>query len=99
MRGEHPREDTFEIRPVQAQGSRRRYFFDVLDGDLSVWDQDGTELDGTDEAAEEAARVLVELAKGRLPGAKHRALVIQVRDESGPVLKTILSFAVERVAA
>ena len=95
----HSQEDAFGGPSVEADTPKRRYFFDVQDGALSVPDEEGTELDGTDAAAEEAARVLVELAKGRLPGSERRDLTVYVRDGNGPVLMAALSFKVEPLAA
>ena len=95
MRTGHSQEDAFGAPPDQPVEAKVRYFFDVQDGALSFPDEDGTELCGNDEAAAEAARILVELAKGRLPHSKHRELTVCVRGERGAVLKATLSFGVE----
>ena len=86
----HPQEDS-------SRAPTRRYFFDVHEGDVLIQDHEGTEIDGgPDAVAEEAARILVVLAKDRLPGAKQRDMAVFVRTETGPVLNTTLSFLVER---
>ena len=95
MANGHSQEDAFGAPAVEPGAPTRRYFFDVHDGAVSVTDEEGTELDDLEAAGIEAARLLVELAKGRLPGARRRELMVYVRDGSGPVLRTTLVFAVE----
>ena len=79
-------------------GCMPRYFFDVHDGERFVRDEDGTELDGPAAAAEDAAVILAELAKARLPGWARRDISVQVRNDVGPVLRAALSFAIDPLA-
>ena len=96
----HSQEDAFQGPRDEAGSPKRRYFFDVLDEAVFLIDDEGTELATANSVELEAARVLVELAKGRLPGDKrYRELVVLVRDETGPVLKTTLSLMIEPLAA
>jgi hypothetical protein len=59
-----------------------RYFFDTRDGDRFVRDDDGLELDGIEQARDEATRGLTDLAGDALPKAVRRELAIEVRDEA-----------------
>ena len=54
------------------------------------------ELSGIDEARDEAAVCLAEMAKFVLPGSMRRELAIEVRD-SAPVLRTSLVFEAEQL--
>ena len=95
----HSQEDAFQGPRDEVGPAKRRYFFDVLDKAVLIIDEEGTELETAGSVELEAARVAVELAKGRLPGAKrYRELVVVVRDETGPVLKTTLSLTIEPLA-
>ena len=69
-----------------------RYYFDFhRDGHL-VTDEEGTELPTLDEAREECAQALAELAKWELRGTTSRELVIVVKRDGKPVLKTRLFY-------
>ncbi len=75
-----------------------RFYFDVHDGEQFMADEEGSELDGVEAAQREATETLAALAASRLPKANRRDMAIEVRDEAGqPLLKTQLSFAVQRV--
>jgi uncharacterized protein YfcZ (UPF0381/DUF406 family) len=91
-----------DLRPQQIQEGRRgmRYFFDVHNGNELTRDEVGLELDGIDEARDEAAEALAEMAGTASREANPRDFSIEVRDESNqPVLKAEISFAVQTVAA
>jgi hypothetical protein len=60
-----------------------RYFFDSRDGDHFIRDDEGVELDGIEQARDEATLALRDLAKDALPRATRRELSIEVRDEAG----------------
>jgi hypothetical protein len=68
-----------------------RYFFDSQDGDTFIPDDMGLEFATIEEARDEAAICLAEMAKFVLPGATRRELAIEVRDDA-PVLRTSLVF-------
>ena len=77
-----------------------RYYFDLkFDGEKSSYDEEGTALRDTEAAQLEAARSLsefsreTETAKGAL-----REISIIVRDDTGPVLRAILHFEIERLS-
>jgi hypothetical protein len=72
-----------------------RYFFDTRDGDHLVRDELGLELDGIEQARDEATRGMADLAKDSLPGADRRELSVQVRDDADrDVLRASLWFEV-----
>ncbi len=74
-----------------------RYYFDVRDGEVLTRDDEGLEFRGIDAASDEAARTLAEIACDVLPGAAHRVLAIEVRDETRElVLKAQLTFEIAR---
>ena len=77
-----------------------RYFFDVHHGNELTRDEVGMDLDGINEARDEAAEALAEMAGGASRDANPRNFAIEVRDERGqPVLKAEISYAVQTVAA
>ena len=73
-----------------------RYFFDSRDGDHFIRDDEGVELDGVEQARDEATLALRDLAKDALPKATRRELSIEVRDEAGrQLIRASLRFEVE----
>jgi hypothetical protein len=68
-----------------------RYHFDLYDGQGVFRDAEGLELSSMQAAQEEAARTLAELARDRMRRAEKHAfphqMVIEVRNQSGPVLR------------
>jgi len=76
-----------------------RYFFDLRDGDNLAVDEEGIELPSLERVQEEAASSLAEMARERVVeavqnGAHHMA--IEVRDEDGPLMKVLFTFAANR---
>jgi Domain of unknown function (DUF6894) len=72
-----------------------RYFFDTRDGPELLQDEEGLELDGIQQARNEATRALVDLARDVIPGSERRELAIEVRDRLNvPLLRAALSFEV-----
>ena len=69
-----------------------RYFFDTRDGDTFIADDIGREFPGLDEVKAEAALSLADLARDVLPEVRRRVLIVEVRDESRPVLEARLTF-------
>jgi hypothetical protein len=67
------------------------YFFDSRDNGSFIRDDVGLEFDSIEEARDEAAVCLAEMAKFVLPGSDRRTLSIEVRD-GAPVLTTSLVF-------
>ena len=67
------------------------YFFDTRDGDTFVSDEIGLECQGIEEARDQAALYLAEMAKDVLPGSTRRELAVEVRD-GVPVLRAYLVF-------
>ena len=69
----------------------RRYYFDLRDDDALVEDEEGIELPDIESVQEEAARSLVDMAKDMVGGngdsSPWHRLVIEVRDDNGPVLQ------------
>jgi hypothetical protein len=77
------------------------YYFDLSDGDGVVSDKDGTELSSIDEVQNEAAYALADMLRDELRatnGNPHaRLLMIEVRDDVGPVLRARFAFEMERL--
>jgi hypothetical protein len=65
-----------------------RFFFDTHDGDHLTADEEGLDLDGIEQAREEAVRALPDLARDLLPDGDRRSFAVTVRDESGTALLT-----------
>jgi hypothetical protein len=80
----------------------KRYFFDLRkDGALAV-DAEGTELPNIDAVQEEAVRSLAEMAKQAVPSVLKNGgyrMAIEVRDESGPIMKVRFTFEAEGLAS
>jgi hypothetical protein len=71
------------------------YYFDTRDGDNFIRDELGLELDGIEQARDEATRGMADLARDALPGSVRRELSVQVRDhDDRDVLKASLWFEV-----
>jgi hypothetical protein len=68
-----------------------RYFFDWRDNDSFDEDVEGMELPDLAAARVEASRSLLEHARDILPSVERQSLAIEVREESGkPLLSVIL---------
>ena len=72
-----------------------RYFFDLRDGDTFVADDDGTELDGTEEVRAQVMQALPAIAAQHIRNDGDRAdFEMTVRDASGQeIMRATLSFA------
>jgi hypothetical protein len=89
----HSQEDAFD---APAAAPRRRFFFDVHDGEVFTVDEDGVELEDEYAAQQEAVRVLPAIAKDALPDGTEREFTVEVRDESDrKLLRATLSLKVE----
>jgi len=76
-----------------------QYFFDTRDGPELLRDEEGLELDGIQQARDEAARGLLDLARDLITGSESRELAIEVRDRRNmPLLRVTLSFEVAVLA-
>ena len=77
------------------------YYFDSRDGDEFVFDNEGTDLSSMDEVQNEAAYALADVLRDQLRAANGNALarhlVVEVRDNGGPVLHARFSFEAQRV--
>ena len=72
------------------------YFFDVHDGEVSLRDEFGVELETLEEAAEQAAALLPDITRDTLLGLTSRDVIISVRDEDGRVVhRAALMFRAE----
>jgi UDP-N-acetylglucosamine pyrophosphorylase len=58
-----------------------RYYFDILNGMDSVYDDDGAEFNSLDAAVHAATRSAAEIGTGRLAKGDTRDVVIEVRDK------------------
>ena len=68
------------------------YFFNTRDGDIFIEDDVGLELPDLDAVKIQAALSLAEFARDVIPGSDRRVLIVEVRDEHGPVLEARLTF-------
>jgi hypothetical protein len=76
-----------------------RYFFDWRDNENFDEDDEGVELPDLEAVKIEASRSLIERARDILPGLDRHSLSIEVRDESGrPLLSIILILEVRTLA-
>jgi hypothetical protein len=76
-----------------------RYYFDMRHEDEIATDEEGLELPTIESVQEEAARSLADMARDAVQSHRdvtRRPMVIEVRDDSGPVLQARFTFEVER---
>lgn len=66
-----------------------RYFFDTSDGDLSLDDEIGEEMDGPETARKAALAALPDMVKDKLPNGDRRTFRARVRDEAGAVVYAV----------
>jgi hypothetical protein len=87
-----------EARTVRSE--RKRYFFDIREGDEIAVDEEGMVLGTVQAAQEEAALSLAGIAQDAVSASarqgKGHHMAIEVRDDTGPVLQATFTFAVER---
>ena len=74
-----------------------RYYFDFRDNGRFVSDDAGIEFVSLEEAKVEASRAMTDFARDKLRGSVERTMVIEVRKDSGPVLRLTLRFEIEQV--
>lgn len=76
-----------------------RYYFDIRDGDELAPDEEGVDLPTIGAVQLEAARSLAEMAKDAVPSVDknggHR-MAVEVRDDSGPIMKVLFTFEASR---
>jgi hypothetical protein len=65
----------------------KRYFFDMLDQDSLILDDEGIELPNVEAAQKEAARSLADMVKEDIHNQIFSNVSVQVRDGEGPVLE------------
>jgi hypothetical protein len=77
----------------------KRYYFDLRDGDAVSVDEEGLELPDIEAVKEEAARLLVDMAKDAVRGRRFdgfgRGVDVEVRDEDGLVLQAKVTFEID----
>jgi uncharacterized protein DUF6894 len=77
-----------------------RYYFDLREGDQIAIDDEGLELSTIEAVQEEAALSLADMARDAVQthhdGAGHPR-AIEVRDDTGLVLKVKVTFEVDRI--
>lgn len=76
-----------------------RYYFDSRDNEKFIADELGVEIASFEEVKRTASAAMADFAKDVLPGSVVRILAIEVRDDLGPVLRVLLRFEIEQVAA
>jgi hypothetical protein len=78
---------------------KKRYYFDVREGEDISPDDEGMELASLAAAQAEAARALAEMARDKVrnrpDGAGHQ-MTIDVRDDDGPVLQVNFMLVIVR---
>ena len=76
-----------------------RYYFDLVESDGIVLDDEGMELSTLEAVREEAARSLADMARDsirhRLP--ERAGMSVEVRDDAGPVMQVRLIFEIARL--
>lgn len=73
-----------------------RFFFDWRDNENFEEDDEGTELPDLEAVKAEASRALIERAREEVPGLDRHRLSIEVRDENGrPLVSIILVLEVQ----
>ncbi|WP_439400492.1 DUF6894 family protein (plasmid) [Bradyrhizobium sp. PMVTL-01] len=73
-----------------------RYYFDLRDGKHLIQDEEGMDLPDMEAVRNEAARALVDLARDSIR-SNSANLVIEARDENGPVMRARFEFDIERL--
>ena len=75
-----------------------RYYFDLMDSDGIVTDDEGMELPSMQRVQEEAARSLAGMARDAVVRRDGKAthMAIEVRDAHGPVLQVRFTFEIDR---
>jgi hypothetical protein len=77
-----------------------RYYVDLLDDDLVAPDEEGLELSDIRKVQAEAAKSLADMARDAVetyaPGRRHQ-MAIEVRHETGPVMRVRFSFEIQRL--
>jgi hypothetical protein len=77
-----------------------RYFFDWRDNENFDEDDEGVELPDLEAIKVEASRALLERARDILPGLDRHSLSIEVRDENGrPLLSVILVLEIRTLSS
>lgn len=78
-----------------------RYYFDLRDGDYLAPDEEGIDLPDLVAVQNEAARAIADLARDTVRTSRSfgaaRGLVIEARDENGPVMRARFQFDIERL--
>jgi hypothetical protein len=93
------RPQTKQDQRKQEPNDQTKNFFDTRDGPELLRDEEGVELDGIQQARDEATRALVDLVRDLIPGSESRELAIEVRDRRNvPLLKAALSFKIAVLA-
>ena len=65
------------------------YYFDYVDDDREVRDDEGVELANLEQARNEAMRAIMAIAKDKMPDGDRRNFRLSIREESGPVLMVV----------
>jgi hypothetical protein len=75
-----------------------RYYFDLRQGDELAIDEEGVEFETLQQAQEEAARSLADMARDETMIGNGAApkLIIEVRDGDGPVMAVTFNMTVDR---
>ncbi len=76
-----------------------RFYFDVREGPRFAPDDEGLEFDDLDAAEREAAEAAAQIGRDKLPKGGTRDVTIEVRNEHGQrVLTVVISLHIDRVA-
>jgi hypothetical protein len=75
-----------------------RFYFDVREGAQFIPDDEGLEFDSLDNAEQEAASTAAEIGRDRLPKGDARDITVEVRNEHGQrVLTVVVTMEIHRV--
>jgi uncharacterized protein YfcZ (UPF0381/DUF406 family) len=78
---------------------KKRYYFDLREGDDIAPDDEGMELATIEAVQAEAARALADMARDAVrkePNGAGHQMAIDVRDDDGLILQVKFTFAIER---
>lgn len=88
------------MHPEKRDAGMARYYFDLIDEDVLVIDDEGLDLPDLRAVQAEAAKSLADMARDAVhtssPTRGLRSMAIEVRNELGPCLQVKFTFEIAR---
>ena len=84
------------VLPPAVGATMPRYYFDIVDGQGLIPDDEGIEMADQRSAEIEAAKSLAEMARDTAPIGRHQ-MSIEVRTDKGPVFQASFIFELTRL--